>query len=248
MASPPLTLIIAQKRYSSWSLRPWVLLARLAAQDPATFAFTEEYAAVEGVGANPRLHAVSPSGLVPALRLGNGDVVWDSLAICEWLAERAPAGAVWPAEARARAFARSAAAEMHSGFGAMRELLSMHVVMELPAPLALPARVAADVARVTALWADARARFGAPSGAGPFLCGAFGAVDAMFAPVAFRFQTYGVVPAEPAAREYLAALLADPYMRAWEREAFAEGEATAVAKYDAHLASLGAVRRTPPTA
>ena len=250
MAAAAYTLLIGQKTYSSWSLRPWLLLAHLREAHPALFSFTERAVAVEGVGRNPALYALSPSGLVPALRddAATGDVIYDSLAIAEFLAERAPAGAVWPADARARAFARCAAAEMHSGFAALRELLSMHVVMQLPAPLALPAPVAADVARIVALWAEARARWGAPSGAGPYLFGAFSAADAMFAPVVFRFQTYLVAVEEPAAAAYVAAMLADKHMREWEAGAFAEDGATAVAKYDAHLAKLGAARRAPPPA
>jgi len=244
-AAPPFTLIIGQKRYSSWSLRPWLLLKHVSAAYPA-LAFSEEAFDVEGLGGapNPRLLALSPSGLVPALRDGaTGDVIWDSLAIAEWAADRAPAGAVWPADARARAFARCMAAEMHSGFSALRGALSMHVVMRLAAPLALAPAVAADVARITSLWAEARARWGAPSRAGPYLFGAFSAADAMFAPVVFRFVTYRVAPAEPLAAAYVAAMRADPFMREWERAAFGETRGS-VKKYDDHLAALGGVRRS----
>jgi glutathione S-transferase len=235
---PPVELFIGQKRYSSWSLRPWIMLKH------AGIDFTEKLTPVEGVGVNDKLLSVSPSGLVPCVRDADGELIWDSLAICEWAAEHAPTGAVWPTDSKARMFSRSIAAEMHSGFSDLRGLLSMHVAMQLPAdsPLPLPPRVASQVARIIEIWRSARARWGVPSSR-PFLFGDFSAADAMFAPVIFRFQTYRVPIDDPLAKAYYEAMLADPQMRQWEAAALVETVAP-VEKYDAHLLSLGAVRRS----
>jgi glutathione S-transferase len=231
-------LYIGQKRYSSWSLRPWILLKH------ACIPFEEVFQPVEGVGVNANLLSISPSGLVPCIRDG-ADTVWDSLAICEWANERAAAGKVWPLDSHARIFARCAAAEMHSGFGDLRELLSMHIGMMMPAdsPMALTPRVMTQVARISQLWSDAREKWGIPSGAGPYLFGAFSATDAMFAPVIFRFQTYRVPLTDLNAKEYMKAMLADPYMIEWEKAALLETQSP-VQKYDTHLRSLGALPRT----
>src|SRR5262249_45204572 len=161
------------------------------------------------------LRKISPSGKVPCLHDGN-IVVWDTLAIAEYLAERHPG--VWPRDATARAWARSAAAEMHSGFAPLREEMSMNVRLhtrKTPSTV-----VAANIERILALWTEGRERFGA---AGDFLCGAFGAVDAFWCPVAFRFQTYSVAPAGVAGI-YLRALLEHPAMRAWAADAEHETE------------------------
>ena len=200
-------LYIANKNYSSWSLRPWVLMRELG------IAFDERLFPFEPGSNFARFRAFSPTGKVPCLHDGD-TVVWDSLAIAEYLAER-HAG-VWPAEARARAWARSAAAEMHSGFGALRQRASMSCGQRVQLR-ELPAELGADLARLEALWGEGLERFG-----GPFLAGsAFGAVDAFYAPVAFRVQTYGLPLAAPAAA-YAARLLALPAMRDWYAAALAE--------------------------
>lgn len=200
-------LYIANKNYSSWSLRPWVLMRELGiAFEERLFPFAP--------GSNlERFRAFSPTGKVPCLHDG-ATVVWDSLAIAEYLAER-HAG-VWPSDARARAWARSAAAEMHSGFAALRQRASMSCGQRVRLR-ELPADLGADLARLDALWGEGLARFGGPFLAGP----AFGAVDAFYAPVAFRVQTYGLPLAAPAAA-YAARLLALPAMRDWYAAALAE--------------------------
>jgi glutathione S-transferase len=204
------TLYVGNKNYSSWSLRGW-LAAKLSGAP-----FREVAVRLEGRGPNPANKRFSPSGLVPALHDGE-TVVWDTLAIGEYLAER-HAG-MWPGDARARAFGRSIAAEMHSGFGALRSEMSMCIrerVDVRPWSVAL----AADIARVTEIWTDARARFGR---GGDFLLGAFSLADCFYAPVVFRFQTYLVEPAGSAG-DYAAAMRAHPLLREWEAAALAETE------------------------
>ena len=200
-------LHIANKNYSSWSLRPWVLMRELG------IAFTERLWPFEPGSNAARFRAFSPSGKVPCLHDG-ATVVWDSLAIAEYLAERHPG--VWPADARGRAWARSAAAEMHSGFGELRARCGMNCGIRVALDEHPPA-LRADLERLEALWGEGLQRFG-----GPFLAGtAFGAVDAFFAPVAFRVQTYGLdLPASAA--DYVARLLDLPAMRDWYAAALAE--------------------------
>lgn len=197
------TLIIGNKNYSSWSLRPWL------AMKVAGIPFREVLLPIREGDWDRRIGQYSPTGRVPVLQ--HGDVtVWDSLAIVEYLAERHPQAGLWPAEATARALARSAVAEMHSGFSALRR----HMPMNLRA--SLPGRgrkdgVAGDIARIVELWSDCRAR---ASGTGPFLFGAFSAADAFFAPVVTRFQTYAVeLPHEATA--YRDAMLALPALIDW---------------------------------
>ena len=201
------TLYIGNKNYSSWSLRGW-LAARLAGAP-----FREVLVQLRGTY-NPDNRAFSPTALVPALH--DGDVqVWDSLAIGEYLAERHPG--MWPADAAARAWARSIAAEMHSGFPTLRNEMTM-CIRERVDVRPWSDALGANIARVVELWTDSRRRW---SRGGPYLCGAFSLADAFYAPVAFRFQTYDVRP-EGAAGEYLAALLAHPFVREWEAAAVAE--------------------------
>jgi glutathione S-transferase len=200
-------LIIANKNYSSWSMRPWVLMRALG------IPFTERmlpFHRNHGAGA---IRNFTPSGKVPCLV--DGQIrVWDTLAITEYLAER-HAG-VWPADAGARAWARSAAAEMHSGFFALRNDCSMSVGIRLKLHQLRPA-VQADLDRLAALWAEGLARHG-----GPFLGGAaFTAVDAFFAPVATRIQTYGLAVPQPAA-DYVQRLLAVPAVQEWIAAGIAE--------------------------
>ena len=200
-------LYIANKNYSSWSLRPWVLLCTLG------IGFTEHVHAFRGYGRNDHFRNFSPSGLVPCLV--DGDVtVWDSLAIAEYVAEQFPQ--VWPTDRIARAYARSAAAEMHSGFGHLRTVCSMSCgqrvrLHKVDAPLL------SQLARLQSLWAQGLQQFG-----GPFLAGSrFTAVDAFFCPVAFRVQTYDL-PLDAMAGRYVDRLLALPAMRAWYDAALAE--------------------------
>ncbi|WP_430391728.1 glutathione S-transferase family protein [Dyella sp. 20L07] len=201
------TLYIANKNYSSWSLRPWVLLSELG------IPFEEQLVAF-GQGSNwETFRHFSPTGRVPCLRDGD-TVVWDSLAIAEYLAER-HAG-VWPSDNAARTWARCAAAEMHSGFATLREQCGMNCGIRVRLREMGPA-LAADIARINELWNEGLARFG-----GPFLAGkAFSAVDAFFAPVVFRVQTYGLGLEGPAA-DYVPRMLALPSMQRWYEAALAE--------------------------
>ena len=209
---PSLTLIIGNKNYSSWSLRPWLLLRQ------AGIPFDEVRIPLYAPGSTEALAAWSPSGKVPALH--DGDLrVWDSLAICEYLNERFPDKQLWPADAAARAVARSVSAEMHAGFSALREHMSMNIRARRPGQGRTP-ECLADVARILAIWTECRARFG---GGGNFLFGRFCIADAMYAPVVLRFQTYGVA-LEGAARDYADAVRALPALREWVAAGVAETE------------------------
>ena len=196
-------LYIANKNYSSWSLRPWVLLRELGV------AFEEKLIPFEGA---PFI-GFSPSGKVPCL-VDGAVTVWDSLAITEYLAEAHPV--VWPADTAARAYARCAAAEMHSGFMALRTQCGMNCGLRVKLHR-VDAALHADLARLDALWNDGFKRFG-----GPFLAGArFTAADAFYVPVAFRIQTYAP-PLSDAANAYAQRLLALPPVREWYTAALAE--------------------------
>jgi glutathione S-transferase len=203
------TLYIGNKNYSTWSLRAWVLMRALG------IPFAEKRVLLYQPESPSRLREISPSGKVPCLH--DGDVVaWDTLAIAEYLAERHRG--VWPEEAGTRAWARSVAAEMHSGFAPLREEMFMNIrvrTRKAPSPAA-----SADIARILALWVEGRERFGH---GGDFLCGPFGAVDAFWCPVAFRFRSYGVSLAGVAAA-YARSLLELPAMQAWAAEAERETE------------------------
>ena len=206
-----LTLYIGNKNYSSWSLRPWLVLKQ------AGIAFDEVVIPLYGPQSKQAVLEFSPSGKVPALKRG-GLLVWDSLSICEYLAEAYPKASLWPQDPAARAAARSASAEMHSGFQAMRAQLPMNLRAHAPGR-ARSSETAADIGRVAALWRDCRSRFG--QGKGDFLFGSFTIADAMYAPVASRFRTYGVaLPSD--AQAYCEALLALPAMREWADAARAE--------------------------
>jgi glutathione S-transferase len=200
-------LYIANKNYSSWSLRPWLLLRQL--QIP----FTEQLVPFEGAATFQSFRNFSPTGRVPCLIDGD-TVVWDSLAITEYLAEQHRT--VWPAAAAARAWARSAAAEMHSGFTELRQRCGMNCGLRIRLH-EITAGLQRDLGRIDELWSESLQRFG-----GPFLAGAeFTAVDAFFAPVAFRIQTYSLQLGAPAAA-YAARLLELPAMRSWYQDALAE--------------------------
>jgi glutathione S-transferase len=202
----PLQLIIGNKNYSSWSLRPWISMK------VAGIAFSETLIPLDTPEFRAKISALSGGegrGSVPVLI--DGDVaVWESLAILEYLAEKFPRAGLWPAEERARAHARAVASEMHSGFLPLRRHLPMNVRRPVT-PRALDAAVAADVARIDTIWHECRARFGSR---GPFLYGNFSAADAMYAPVVWRFHTYAVEVSE-AARAYMSALLALPASIEW---------------------------------
>jgi glutathione S-transferase len=203
-------LVIGNTNYSTWSLRAWLAakLSGLPFEDIVIDLDTPDFK--ERIG----LH--SPAGRVPVLV--DGDVtVWDSLAIVEYLAEKAPGAGIFPADVAARATARSIMAEMHSGFGGLRNHWPMNIRRPVRERPATP-EAAADVDRVVALWADTRARFGA---GGPFLFGAFTTADAFFAPVASRFVTYAV-PLANGARAYVDAIHAHPFMAEWVARARAE--------------------------
>ena len=201
------TLYIGNKNYSSWSLRGW-LAAKLSGAS-----FREVLIGLRGTY-NPDNRAFSPTALVPALHDGTTHV-WDSLAIGEYLAERHPG--MWPADPVARAGARSIAAEMHSGFGALRNDMTMCIRERLDVRPWSDA-LATNIVRVDEIWTESRRRFGA---GGDFLCGAFSLADAFYGPVAFRYQTYGVQPRGEAG-VYLRALLGHPFLREWEAAALAE--------------------------
>ena len=201
------TLHIANKNYSSWSLRPWVLMKTLG------IPFEEVLQPFDESGSYSKFRQFSPTGLVPLLRDGD-TVVWDSLAIVEYLAEHHPG--VWPADPVARAFARSASAEMHSGFSALRSTCSMNCGIRVRLN-DIPPRLEKDLDRLDELWGEGLARFG-----GPFLAGPnFGAVDAFYAPVAFRVQTYAV-PLNSASTAYVNRLLQLPAMQDWYAAALRE--------------------------
>jgi glutathione S-transferase len=206
-------LLIGNKNYSSWSMRPWLLLKQLG------LPFEEEALSFNDPGFKKRVLEVSPTGKVPVLVDGDF-AVWDSLAIVEYLAEKFPERSVWPAAREARARARSACAEMHAGFGALRSNLGMNCELHLPLPV-LDLATRRDVARICDIWADC-ARF-ALGVDGPFLFGAFSAADAYFAPVVSRFVTYDVALPE-AARRYVATIDALPSMREWVKAARAEND------------------------
>jgi len=205
-----LHLTIANKNYSSWSLRPWL------AMKVAGIAFEETVIPLNAPDFKERLLRISGTGKVPTLI--DGEVrVWESLAILEYLAETIPAAGLWPADRAARAYARAIASEMHAGFVPLRRQCPMNLWRPVK-KLALDAYAAADVRRIDAMWADCRARFGA---AGPFLFGAFTAADAMYAPVVSRFYTYAV-EVGAASRAYMDAVMALPAWQEWRAAALKE--------------------------
>lgn len=200
-------LYIANKNYSSWSLRPWLLLRQQG------IPFEEQLMIFDEGGSWEKFRRFAPSGLVPCLVEGDA-VVWDSLAIVEYLAESHPG--VWPADKIARAWARSAAAEMHSGFGALRDICTMNCGVRVQLGEITPA-LQKNIQRIDELWSEGLQRFG-----GPWLAGAeFSGVDAFFAPVAVRVQSYQL-PLSAAAAEYAARLLALPAMQDWIEAALRE--------------------------
>ena len=203
-------LLIGNKNYSSWSLRPWLLLTHLE------IPFEEEKLSFNDPAFKARVGKYSPVGQVPVLV--DGDVaVWDSLAIVEYVAETFPDRGVWPADRAARARARSICAEIHAGFSALRDAMPMNCELRLDW-VPQDVQVQRDIARIVASWSDCRARFGA---GGPFLFGAFSAADAFYAPVVRRFLGFAVKLPEVAAA-YVATMDALPAMRAWVTAGLAE--------------------------
>jgi glutathione S-transferase len=218
------TLVIGNKKYSSWSLRPWLAL-RMAA-----IPFDELVVPLYVPATRAAILRHSPAGRVPILEDGDR-VVFDSLAICEYAAELAPQARLWPADPDARAHARSISAEMHAGFSALRSALPMNLAWTGRRLATAPsAEVQADVERLGAILADARERFGA---GGPFFFGGFTIADAMFAPIATRFRTYSIPLPKPA-RAWSDAVLALPPFLEWERAGRAESYVHA--PYEALLA------------
>jgi glutathione S-transferase len=202
-----LQLVIGNKNYSSWSFRPWLALKA------AGIAFEEKLISLDAADFKRQVTALSGAGRVPVLV--DGDVrVWESLAILEYLAEKFPAAALWPAPPAARAHARGIASEMHAGFGALRRELPMNVRRKV-IPRKLGPEASGDVARVDAIWSECRTRFGA---GGPFLYGAFTAADAMYAPVVWRFHTYAV-GVSTVAQTYMRSLKALPAWTEWREAA-----------------------------
>ena len=209
------TLVIGDKAFSSWSLRPWLAMRH------CRIPFAEERIRLRQPESKAEILRLSPSGKVPALH-ADGVIVSDSLAILEFLAERHPELGLWPRDPEARAVARSVSAEMHSGFVTLRNEMSMDLLVRLPTP-PIGEALESDITRIVAIWRDCRARHG---GAGPFLFGTFSNADAMFAPVATRFRTYSVDLAsfgdDGQAADYARTILALPEMAEWTHGAEAE--------------------------
>jgi len=199
-----ITIYLGNKNYSSWSLRPWLVLKR------TTVAFDEVVIPLYQPTSRETVLKYSPSGKVPALRHGE-TMVWESLAICEYLAESFPTFDLWPRDPAARALARAVSAEMHAGFADLRRHLPMNVRSSFPGR-EVPPEVQADINRVMAIWRDCRTRFG--DGKGEFLFGGFTIADAMFAPVVSRFRTYRI-DLEREAEAYCEAIMAMPEMQEW---------------------------------
>ena len=196
-----LTLVIGNKNYSSWSLRPWLFMKHQGV------AFDEILIPLDTPSTRETMDKYGPSGRVPVLRKGEL-AIWDSLAICEYIAELSGGG--WPKEPPARAVARSVSAEMHSGFANLRTLWPMNARAR-NRRTAMTAGLEADIERIDEIWNDCRARFGA---GGPWLFGEYSIADAMYAPVALRFNTYGASISQ-AARWYIASVLEDAPMQEW---------------------------------
>lgn len=210
----PYTLVIGNKAYSSWSLRAWLAMRQSGLE------FIEVRIPLYQDGHVAKIRGYSAAGKVPVLIHG-ATTVWESLAICEYLAERHPEKNLWPADSIARAYARSISTEMHAGFSALRSTLGMNVRRILPRA-GVSTEVANDIARVESVWNESLRRWG-----GPFLLGGdFTIADAMFAPVATRFKTYSVALSASAQR-YANTLLALPAMQEWYAAAASETEVLA---------------------
>lgn len=210
-----LTLVIGNKNYSSWSLRPWLAMKQLNLE------FEEVRIALYTPESSEKIRAFSPSGKVPVL-LHDQLTVWDSLAIFEYLVEQFPTLHWWPEDTTARAIARSISAEMHSGFQHLRQNMPMNCRAKLPGK-GMTSEVQTDIERIMSIWQECRQRFGSD---GSLLFGEFTIADAMFAPVVTRFVTYDV-QLDSVSRAYAEAILALPAMQEWMQAAVAEPEAIA---------------------
>ena len=197
-----LTLVIGNKNYSSWSLRPWILLKHLGLE------FQEQLIPLYQAGSREEMMKWGPSGKVPMLHRGELRI-WDSLAICEYIVEVAGRG--WPKDPEARAVARSVSAEMHSGFSNLRNQWPMNARAQNRRVPMTPA-VQADIDRIEAIWADCRKRFG--TSGSPWLFGEYSVADAMYAPVVLRFNTYGSQFLD-STRSYMKAVMEDPLLLEW---------------------------------
>nr|WP_314634224.1 glutathione S-transferase family protein [uncultured Janthinobacterium sp.] len=217
---PGLTLIIGNKNYSSWSMRPWVAMTAFG------IPFQEVRVLLDQKDTSSKIAEYSACGRVPVLLAGEM-TIWDSLAICEYLAEQFPDKHLWPQDVAARATARSVCAEMHSGFAGLRTAMSMNIKAQLPGR-GRTAAAQADIGRISEIWEECLSRFGHHQ----FLFGDFSIADAYFAPVVMRFRTYGVSLA-PALNAYCERVQAHPAMARWITEALAETEVAA--KHDAEL-------------
>jgi glutathione S-transferase len=206
-----LKLVIGNRNYSSWSMRPWIALRA------TNIAFEEVFIPLyTGAADKEKILSFSRSGKVPVLV--DGDVtVWDSLAIIEYAAERFPEARLWPEDRASRAHARSISAEMHSGFAALRNECGMNLHRPVK-PVELSDEARNNIARVEQIWAECRERYGK---VGPFLFGAFSGADAMYAPVVHRFRTYAVEVA-PEAKAYMETMMALPAFQEWTRAGLAE--------------------------
>lgn len=203
-----LTLVIGSKNYSSWSLRPWMLLRHLG------IAFSERMLTLDSPEFHAEIGGLNPARRVPVL-LDDEITIWDSIAICEYLAEKTRRG--WPEDVAARAHARSISAEVHSGFQALREACPFNARARNRSVPVTP-ELEADVRRIDEMWADCRRRYGR---SGRWLFGHYSIADAMYAPVVLRFNSYGAGLSSPS-REYLNAALADPALIDWIRAAEAD--------------------------
>lgn len=217
---PGLTLIIGNKNYSSWSMRPWVAMTAFG------IPFQEVRVLLDQKDTSSKIAEYSACGRVPVLLAGEM-TIWDSLAICEYLAEQFPDKHLWPQDVAARATARSVCAEMHSGFAGLRTAMSMNIKAQLPGR-GRTAAAQADIGRISEIWEECLSRFGHHQ----FLFGDFSIADAYFAPVVMRFRTYGVSLA-PALNAYCERVQAHPAVARWIAEALAETEVAA--KHDAEL-------------
>jgi glutathione S-transferase len=211
---PGLTLVIGNKNYSSWSMRPWVAATAFG------IPFTEVRLLLDQPDTATNIARYSAAGRVPVLVAGEM-TIWDSLAICEYLAEQFPDNHMWPQDVAARAMARSVVAEMHSGFTGLRTAMSMNIKARLPGR-GRTADAQADIGRVCEIWEECLSRFGHHN----FLFGEFSIADAFYAPVVMRFRTYGVALA-PALQAYCDRVQAHPAVARWVTEALAETEIAA---------------------
>lgn len=205
-----LKLVIANKNYSSWSLRPWLVLKAFG------IPFEEIIIPLRQPDSRARVLEYSPSGKVPAL-ICDGETVWDSMAIIETLADRHPELAIWPRDMKARGHARAIANEMHSGFQTMRQTCPMDLGKRYATP-EITAPLQANIDRIETVWSEARERYGS---GGPYLYGAFGAADAVYAPIVTRIQSFNL-PVKPETRHYMDAILTHPDFVAWRDAAMKE--------------------------